>query len=231
MTKLQYAQEYLGLFIEELRQYFPDKLIKACMFKYEEHKIHEEYDYYLGVDVARMGEDKSSFQIFIKKDNGDLIQVYNDSTSKTLLTFTAKEVIELDNKYNFIKILVDDGGLGAGVFDMLLENRQVRSKLIAINNLKRATEYDVHDKGSKSKIAKELIYEYMLMMMEQGKVKLIDDPDIFLSLKSAQYEYAKDDRGLSKIKIYGSHNDIREAIIRAVFGAKQKNYKPWVIAI
>jgi len=64
--------------------------------------------------------------------------------------------------------------------------------------------------------------------MEQRRIHLLDDPEIFQSLKSVQYEYGRDDRGASKIKIFGSYTHTAEAIVRAAWCLKEKNIKVWI---
>ena len=84
MTKAQYAQEYLGEFVDELRQVFPDKLIKECMTLDKRERILPNRRYYLGVDIARMGDDESTFEIIDRTNKDALEQVENIITKKTL---------------------------------------------------------------------------------------------------------------------------------------------------
>ncbi len=66
LTKLQYAQEYLGEFVAEFNQFFKTELIKHCMtfisWEYTS-EYQKEKKYYLGIDVARYGEDETAFVI------------------------------------------------------------------------------------------------------------------------------------------------------------------------
>ncbi|KKL14346.1 hypothetical protein LCGC14_2516590, partial [marine sediment metagenome] len=114
MTKRQYAQEYLGEFVDELAQFFPDKLIAACMIlpRRKPGFVSSPRDYFLGVDVARMGEDESTFEIIDKINDKTLEHVESIITRKTLTTFTTREVLRLNKKYDFRKIFIDDGGIG-----------------------------------------------------------------------------------------------------------------------
>ncbi len=68
MSKLEYAQEYLAVFLDELRRIFSDELIKKCCILKREN-LDRRYKHYLGVDIARMGEDNSTFEIIKKIDN------------------------------------------------------------------------------------------------------------------------------------------------------------------
>jgi hypothetical protein len=55
--------------------------------------------------------------------------------------------------------------------------------------------------------------------MERGEIALLSDDEIFLSLKSVQYEYT--DEG--NIKIYGKYTHICEGLVRAAWGTKDKS--------
>jgi len=219
MTKKQYAQEYLGQFVEDLSQFFPDKLIMGCMTGKSE-EISPASSYYLGIDVARMGEDESTFEI-IKMDKEILKHVYHESTRKQLLIETTRKTIELESKYKFRKIYIDDGGIGVAVFEQLLLEPVTRRKTIAINNAARSLD---QDEKQKTRLLKEDLYNNLLRLMEQGKIVLLDDPEIFLSLKSVQYEYA--DTG--KLKIFGNYTHIAEGLIRAAWCIKDKSLNLWV---
>ena len=64
-------------------------------------------------------------------------QVENQITKKTLTTETTAHIIGLENLYNFKQIFIDDGGMGVGVFDQLLDTEATRRKTVAINNMAR----------------------------------------------------------------------------------------------
>ena len=141
MSELQYAQEYMGEFIDALRQFFKDDLIKKVMVL-KRPIIRGERAYFLGVDIARLGEDEGVFSIIDRTNRDMLEQVENIITLKKRLNETTNEVLRLDKLYNFKKIYIDDGGIGTGVFDYLLENPQTKNKVIAINNRARPLDKD-----------------------------------------------------------------------------------------
>ncbi len=218
MTKSQYAQMYLGQFIDELRQLYNEELIlQTCKAKRPELKLQRKY--FLGVDIARMGKDASVFSTFIGDNNKNIIQVENIITRKTRLTMTEDKIIDLDRYYNYGRnsIGIDDGGLGAGVFDTLLRNNQVKRKIVGLNNARREIDKD----GRKKKLMKEVMYIELLRLMERKEIKLLDDDEIKAALRSIQYEYDKDGKG--DMKIWGEDDHIVEAIIRAVWLIKNKS--------
>lgn len=221
MTKAQYAQEYLGEFVDELRQFFSDELIRKCMKLKRPNIIKPNRSYYLGVDIARMGKDESTFQIIDRTDRNNLRQVENIITKKTLTTQSTKLILQLEERYNFRQIFVDDGGMGVGVFDQLLEENTTKRKVLAINN--DAKPLDRTGK-LKRKTLKEDIYNNLLMLMERDLISFLDDDEIFLSLKSVQYEY--NDAG--KFKVFGNYTHIADGLVRAAWCHKSKNLNIWI---
>jgi glutathione peroxidase-family protein len=229
MSKLEYGQEYEGLFLEDLQQFFPDELIIKSQCVNRPDKIEPNRDYYLGQDIARMGEDQTTFCIgyLTTAKEPELIQVENLVTTKTYLTETYKSNKELDKKYNFKKILVDDEGIGIGVFDMMMDDEDLKRKTIGINNSKRVIDAEGKEKG----IFKTDLYYWMRGLMEKGKIKLLKDDAIFQSLKSVQYEYSTDVKGNPVIKIHGNNTHIAEGLIRLAWAYKYKELNISVYSI
>ena len=218
MSKLEYAQEYMGEFTEKLRQFFSDEIIKKCWILKRTAEINSGKNY-LGVDIARMGEDESTFEV-ISEDNNRYRQIENEITTKTLTTETEKKILELMEKFNIKKIGLDAGAgtLGVSILDHLLETK-ARNKVIALNN--RAMSMDPDGK-KKQKLFKEDLYNNMLGMMERGELKLLDDDEVLLSLKSIQFEYVTTPNKLTKLRIFGSYSHVAEGLIRACWVAKKE---------
>jgi hypothetical protein len=224
LTKLQFAQEYLGYPVNELKQVFDDELIKKCMQLKRRGTIMYNRDYYLGVDIARMGDDDTTFEIIDRTNRENLEHVENLITKRTLLTDTFNRIIELNRIYKFKQIFIDDGGLGVGVFDMLLTHPETSRKVIAINNSYRPL---TKDEKQKKRTLKEDIYNNLLMLMERDAIKLLDDAEIFQSLKSVQFEI--DEK--SKIKYFGNYTHIVDGLVRAAWCAKDKSLNIWVTSL
>lgn len=226
MGQLEFAQEYLGKPLDDLRQFFPTELIKSCMVL--ERGISSSGNTFLGVDVARLGGDETVL-LALDRKNEELYQIEMELSTESLLTDTIRRIKHLDNIYHFKKIYIDDGGMGVGVFDPLLEDSQTKRKVVAINNARRsidAGEFKLSTKTLKperKKLMKEDLYNNLLHLMEMGKVKLFKDPEIFQSLKSVQVEI---DNG--KLKIFGKYTHIAEALIRAAWCMKDKTLNIWI---
>jgi hypothetical protein len=225
MTKRQYAQEYMGEFVDDLLQFFPDKLIQACMRTKRPNKIDVKDSYYLGVDLARMGEDESTFEIGYLTNNKRIIQVENQITTRTKLNESTRHIIQLHKLYNFQKIFIDDEGIGVGVYDFLLEDETTKRVIIPINNSQRILD---KDETKRTKLLKEDLYNNLLRLMENNEIDLLDDPEIFQSLKSVQFEYTSDTRGRSHLKIFGNYTHIAEGLIRLAWCIKYKPLNIWI---
>ena len=222
MTKLQYSQEYLGEFVDELMQLFPDKLITSCQILHTRPQPSSLSCLFLGVDVARMGGDETTFEIIDRNNRTKLKHIENIMETENTITETARQIINLDKKYHFKKIYVDSGGLGIGVVDILRENIQTKRKTIEINNASRPIEHG--DKARKKKTLKEDLYNNLLTLMQKGEIQLLDDPETFQSLKSVQYEYGE----AGKMKIFGRYTHIAEGLIRAAFCNKDKSLNIYI---
>lgn len=223
MTKLEYAQEYLGEFVDELMQFFNDDLIRKCMTQTKSCVLSK--DLFLGVDVARMGGDETVL-CSVERINRESIKMFDlDVSVNTMLTHTVRLILHKDRQYKFKKIYIDDGGLGVGVFDPLLEDDQTKRKVVAINNASRPLEAD---KKRNKKLLKEDLYNNLLNLMEQGKIDLLDQEEVFLSLKSIQMEYVDDKLGKRTLKIYGKYSHIAEALIRAAWCMKDKSLNIYI---
>jgi hypothetical protein len=86
-----------------------------------------------------------------------------------------------------------------------MDNTMTKRKTIALNNASRPTNKD----GTRSKkILKEEMYINLLNLMENNKIKLLDDDEVIASLQSVQHEEGK---------IFGSYSHIVEGIIRAAW--------------
>lgn len=226
MSQLQYGQEYLGLFLEELQQYFPDDVIaKSCVLRRPELIMRE--NNFIGVDIARMGGDESVFSVLNSTAGKKVHQVESVIKKKQFTTKTEEDILYLNELWNPIKIGIDagSGSLGVGIFDRLMANPKTKRKVVAMNN--RTIIIDAK-KGQSQRIFKEDMYDNLLSMMEKGEILLLSDDEIMASLKSIQWELAE--RGsVSKVRIFGNYSHCAESIMRAAWLCKkEKINKVWI---
>ena len=227
MSDLEYGQEYLGLFLDELRQYFSDDLInKACILK-ERETIRKERDYSMGCDIARLGGDEGTWEILDYTNREAIEHIHHESRTKILTTETEDRIYELNRLYDLRKIYIDAGAgsLGVGIFDHLLRNPETKRKVVAINNKARSLDRD--DKA-KQKLLKEDLYDNLRFLIDRGYLKLLDNEEVKSSLRSIQYEYQNKERRESQIRIFGNYSHIAEGLTRAAWCEKEKVNKPWI---
>lgn len=221
MSDREFKQEYEGMFINELMQFFPDETIRKSMVQGRvELGAADGRDFFLGVDVARMGDDKCTFEVFERRDQ---LLIHRESIvwKKIRLTEVSDKIIALDMKYKFERIYLDDGGIGVGVFDTLISDPRTKRKTIAINNSTRVYDYNAGGNPKKKKLLKEDLYNNLLSLMEKGKILILDDGEIWQSFKSIQYEYINE-KGGATMRIFGDDSHIVEGIIRAAWCSKEK---------
>lgn len=227
LSDMEYRQEYLGEFLDDINQWFEDDLIISCMTEEKPKEIKKEAIYFLGIDVARMGEDESTFEIFELRENNHFYQVENQITIKTTLPQTFENIKRLHKLYEFSKIFIDSGGIGVGVFDWLMYDDETKAITEAIDNSKQLMSQD----GKTRRLQKTLKYSHFKMLMETGKIHLLDEPKIFQSFKSVQYAYTNDSLGVRHLKIFGSYTHIVEGATNAGWGDKYKHLNPIVYSI
>lgn len=221
MTKLQYMREYMGQYVTSTLTLFSEALIKSCQ-QLERPTDILKAKYFMGNDIARFGGDSNTFEIFKRTSRELFEQVEHQAKEQQDLIKTAEDIIGLDKIYNFQKIGIDGAGVGAGVFDYLMRF-SIGDKVEDLNNAKKAM--DRVDERKK-KLMKEEMYTNSLILMEAGKVKLLKDEDIFLSLSRITRDY---DAKTGKMIIKGSFSHIAEGIVRAIYLASQdKSLNLWV---
>ena len=219
-TALVYAQEYLGKFLEELRQFFKDELLRSCMtIQKGSSPLILPGDNFLGVDVAGMGGDEIVQVGLNRNERKHLNQISQIVETKQRLPVTVRQILAADNIWKYRLIGIDDGGIGTGVFDPLLEHSQTKRKVVALNNASRP----IDNEGHRTKLLKEDMYTNLLLQMEQRKINLFKNNEIFQSLRSVQAEYTD-----GKLKIFGNNTHIAEALVRAAWVAKNKRLNIWI---
>ena len=218
LTKAEYMQEYLGEFTDEWNQFFSTDLIKSCM-KFISWSIEERKPgarYYLGVDIARYGGDENAFVICeLIKTNLKIVKCI--TTARVSTTDTIGRIIKIDSLYKFNKIFIDSTGVGGPVLDVLQE--KLGRKVMGLENASRRVQVQGEEK--KRGILKEDLYSNALMLMETGKLQLINDLGLLKSLKSITYEYTAG-KTHRNIKIFGDYSHLTEAMVRACWCIKER---------
>lgn len=218
MSKKSFCAEFLGQFVDKMFQFFPNEWIdQVCSL---EKPVQEWDSVYLGVDVAGMGDDESTFESLGRL--GDKVyQADHQITTKTRTTETTQKILQLDRQYNYKKIGIDDGGMGVGVHDQLLQENQTKRKILALNNASRNIEED-----RRKKLLKEDMYSNLLAMGERKEIKLLNNDEIKASLRSIHI-----DPDANTFRLTGRYSHITEGIIRSAWLAKGKSLNMQIYTI
>ena len=226
MSKLQYQQEYLGLFVGGIMRFFEDSIIdQCCTLPPTNSSSVKDYwgDKYQGIDIARMGGDDTVLISVVQLK--DELQMFDMLIPEgQTITDTARLIIQKDKEINHKKIYIDTGGMGVGVYDLLMEDQQTKRKTVSINNARKTIDKEVGaDEGRKKVIDKVNLYNNLKSLMEKNKIRLFDDPRVRQSLRSMQYEISE-----GKLRIYGNFSHIAESLIRAAFCVKDKSLNIYI---
>jgi len=221
MPKLAYAQEYLAMFLDDLRQVFTEEWIKKVAVGKRRKEIDEEGNYYYGADVARKDIDKFTHEI-VDVVGDTCIHVENITTNNIPIPESSRRIIQLDSQYHFHKEYIDSGGMGITVCDILRENDENRNKVVEINNASRR--FKDGDAERKKGILKQDLYENLIRLGEQDRLVLLDDEDVILSLRSIQYEITE----AGKIEYSGRDSHIVEGLNRACWCMKDKSLNIYI---
>jgi len=204
LTEVQFAQEFLGEFAEEVDVFFPYRLVKPLMVLEPKEEVEEGWDYCLGVDVARYGTDETAYVIVRTQDYENWQMVNYITTKKKPLTDVMGRIKDLHKKWNFRSIVIDEtGGLGAGVVDKLKEDG------LPIEGF------------TFSPSDREKMYNNLKWLLEDKKVLLLNDIKLLNQFQSLRYEYTSAGR-LKIIKDERGHEDIVDALGIAVYRKVEK---------
>lgn len=219
LSKWEYAQEYLGEFVDEFSQFFATDLIKSRtnLMAWERSTDYcVKYRYYLGVDIARYGADENAFVILEWRSDNNLRIVKVETTERRSITETAGRILKYDEWFKFSKVFIDDAGVGGGAYDIL--KKSLRNRLVGLNNASKSIE------NKRNRILKEDLYSNALVLLENERLNLLNSTKLQRSLKCMTFEYTAD----KNIKIYGNYSHISEALVRACWCTKAKGLKLFI---
>ena len=181
-----------------LRELYPEELIAQLLdgdwdalevgnylFKYvdikaavgREIKAGKDAIKVLGQDIARFGDDSS---VAIIREDDTVIWV--ERWAKTDLMHTTGKVINLINKFNPDLTHLDIIGLGAGVYDRLIEQKY---KPIAVNV---AESPRGKDKDKYANLRAE-IYGDLAKRFEEGNISIPDNLELIAQLSGIKYKF------------------------------------------
>lgn len=208
-TAMKYEQEVLAEFVSDQSSYFPTSLIREnqVLEDLRQDRVVEHNQYFLGVDIARKGEDQTVYCVLERPRGIDKLYVKKIiSEEKKRTTNVMGQIIDLDKKYGFDGIGLDANSIGAGVTDVLVEQN---------------IEHHPFPFSGKNK---HEMYEGLKFKMENNMIRLPDDnktgdedhQSLYEQMNSLQYEF----RSNGRIKVYhpkGGHDDFPDALAAACF--------------
>jgi len=215
-TKNRFKQEFEAEFLDSLQQFFPSSLINNLMTL--DPKGPEKFGrYFEGQDVAGWGFDNGAFVTVELMRNNWIEQRDVLETDETSTSDTIKIMRERERKWKHKQWIMDSGAGGGGgaIFDLMINDRQFRNKIIGINNASKTVDYK---KGKRKRIIKEDLYNNLKRMMEMGEILLLKDNRVRESLLSIQFEWTES----GNFRIFGNDSHITEALIRAAWCVKSK---------
>lgn len=223
MSALQYGQEYMGLFLEELNNFFEESLIRQQMRVEKDNRFTGKS--YMGCDLARMGGDQIAYQNVIDDGTDTFKHTISITFTKQLTTVTERQIIEYARSWNSKKVGIDAeaGTMGVGILDHLRES-EIKRKVVPMNNRKIVIE-EKGDKRITQRMLKEDMYDNLKSMLEHGELWLLNDEKVFSSLKSVQMEIILQKDVPTGVRIFSSpHSEshIVEALVRAAWLAKKE---------
>ena len=183
----------------ELREFYPAELVKQLLegdwdaleagnylFKYADIKNAIERDIegkdpiVMGVDIARFGDDSSV--VFVR--SGAKI-IWLERWAKTELMHTTGKIVNLIDRFSPQDVNLDVIGLGAGVFDRLIE---LKYKINPIN-VAEAPQTRIEEKKNKLANLRAEIYKNLSDLFEQGDISIPDDLELLAQLSSIKYKF------------------------------------------
>jgi len=204
--------EIYGKFVEDRDVYFSRELVESCIEDYNiPVEINKRFSYWLGVDFARMGQDKSVF-IPLMGYGGDY--KVNDiiETQHKLLTDAIGRVSNMESEYNFVRCLLDETGLGSGPTDILNEKFGYKVKGIY---------FTIRSKMD--------MYSHLKKLMSQGKLKIPNHKKLIFELMDLRYEIMSN----GDLKLHHSekgHDDYPDALALACWASRDEDIE-WVPTI
>ena len=230
LTKSEFIAEYLAEWPVGVTRFFSDEVIEKCLVLNRSLAPSASSlagDNFLGGDIAQLGGDETvlaSGKRIPHPRHAKLMQIDMEITTNTRLTDTINRIKIANKKWNYNRIYLDDGGMGVGVVDPLLEDPEIKRKVIGLNNSSRGIDADKDD-GRKKPLLKETLYNNLLWLMEQGKIELFNEDEIALSLRSIQKEF---DTKTRKLHIWGRYTHITEALIRLAWCMRDKHLNIYI---
>jgi len=207
LTNTQFKQEILGQFVESVDSFFTRDEIINCA---EESVEQESNLTFLGVDLAASGQDNSVYVCI--DDEGNVFNI--EHTSEKAMTDAMGRVRELDNYYDFSKIVIDSTSLGQGVVDQVSESLGNKVEGFKFTNEKKQSLYNTLKNEFQQQ---NILFEYVPGKSEKAGNKL--------ATQCLELEKSFTSTGKMKIEHPSNgHDDFSDALALAVWANSHKKF-------
>lgn len=223
IMEMKFRTEYGAEFIEDMDAFFGYDLIEKC----KDDNIYklETTRYYLGADIARLGQD-STCLIIINVDINNVARVVECvELKKQTLDVVMQKIQELHTKYNFRRMFLDETGLGAGPTDMLAKiyNQPRIQQGASMTGFPKQREFGDKVVGVRFTIQSKLdIFSNLKTLMENGKIKYPSEPKLIAQLRDFRYELTE----ANNIKLHHSEYGFDDYVDALALACKEVNVKP-----
>jgi len=227
LSDLQFRTEMNAEFVADQDNYFGYELIQSCVdesLSWDGKAKVDGCTYYLGADIARLGQDSTCLTVVEMDREGFFKVVQIVEIQKTTLDVIMNRIHGLHQVYDFKRMFLDETGLGAGVTDVLAKNYNAARLLEGqrIANFKREIRYADKVVGVRFTIQSKLdMYSNLQVVMTRGKLKFPKHPKLIAQLRDFRYEHTES----GNVKLHSSeygHDDFCDSLALAVKEANQK---------
>jgi hypothetical protein len=237
MTEVEFSQEYLAEFVETADNFLTREEIMS-MIDEDATDIgqqplpaeidHDWYDYYLGVDLARMGLDESTYVVVRHAKRGDepIKVLHVEGTSKMPATDAIGRIKALHEAYRFHTIYVDESFIGGAVVDKMRIEDKLPVKPVNFAG-SASTSTDDSNKEAMYKNLQWLLQQNLQAMRDGRERSLTGFPHqkMMNQLSALKYEFTSN----GKLKVHhpdGGHDDYPDGLALALFFCAGRKYYP-----
>jgi len=195
LTDTEFRQEILGEFVESGEKYLPTDIVMPCVRDDDpnERAALNAETTYLGVDVARAGDDRTVY--IVMDEAGDVVRVESEETSK--MTGVVGRIKRLDSEYDFARVNIDENAVGGGVVDFAEHDLGGKINPVAFSNE-----------------SKQEMYQALKRCLEDKELSLPDHGRLVHELTALEYDFTP----TGKLKVEhppGGHDDFADAVALA----------------
>lgn len=219
-TEIAFRTEYGAEFIADSDAYFSYELVENCTdktLKWEGHAPIAGKTYYIGADIARLGQDSTCIMVVeVDGDKGGVI-VHIVELKNSRLDIVIERVKQLINYYSPKRTFIDETGLGAGVSDVLAKmfNMPKIAEGKAVSGFPHNVSYGDKIVGVKFTIQSKLdMYSNLQVCMNNAKIKYPAHPKLLAQLRDFRYEVTQN----QNVKLHHSergNDDFCDALVLA----------------